>query len=88
MTDKNDVIIYSKAYCPYCDHAKNLLDSKGIAYTELRIDQDPQALATMQAQTNNARTVPQIIIKEQAIGGFDDLKALNDAGKLDDFFKH
>lgn len=88
MTDKSDVIIYSKACCPYCDHAKRLLDSKGIAYIELRIDQDPQALAAMQAQTNNARTVPQIIIKEQAIGGFDDLRALNDAGKLDDFFKH
>jgi glutaredoxin 3 len=79
-----DVIVYSKQNCPYCVHAKNLLSGKGIAFEELRIDLDADILADMQRITNNARTVPQIVIKGEPIGGFDDLKALNDSGKLDD----
>lgn len=79
-----DVIIYSKANCPYCVHAKNLLSEKGIAFEELRIDLDADAMDEMQRVTNNARTVPQIVIKGESIGGFDDLRALNESGKLDE----
>ena len=82
-----DVIIYSKANCPYCVHAKNLLTEKGVAFVEQRIDLDPIAFSAMEEIVPNARTVPQIIIKGQPIGGFDDLKALNDAGKLDTLLK-
>ncbi|MBV53778.1 MAG: glutaredoxin 3 [Coxiellaceae bacterium] len=79
-----DVIIYSKANCPYCVHAKNLLTEKGVDFDELRIDLDPVAFAAMQEIVPNARTVPQIVIKGAPVGGFDDLKAINDAGKLDE----
>ena len=82
-----DVIIYSKANCPYCVHAKNLFNEKGVAFVEQRIDLDPTAFSAMEEIVPNARTVPQIIIKGQPIGGFDDLKALNDAGKLDTLLK-
>ena len=79
-----DIIIYSKANCPYCVHAKNLLTEKGVDFDELRIDLDPVAFAAMQEIVPNARTVPQIVIKGVPVGGFDDLKAINDAGKLDE----
>ena len=82
-----DVIIYSKANCPYCVHAKYLLTDKGVTFEEQRIDLDPVAFSAMEEIVPNARTVPQIIIKGQPIGGFDDLKALNDAGKLDTLLK-
>lgn len=79
-----EVIIYSKANCPYCVHAKNLLTDKGVSFQELRIDLDPAAFSAMEEIVPQARTVPQIIINGQPIGGFDDLKALNDAGKLEE----
>ena len=78
------VIVYSSANCPFCDRAKQLLDAKQIEYTVHRIDNDPEQFAQMQRLCNNARTVPQILINNQPIGGFDDLKALEQAGKLDE----
>lgn len=77
------VIMYSSAHCPYCDRAKQLLDAKKVEYTVHRIDTNPELFAQMQQLCNNARTVPQILINNQPIGGFDDLKALDVAGKLD-----
>lgn len=77
-----DVQIYTRANCSYCDHAKHLLSAKGVVYEEIRVDQTPGALEAMQELTSG-RTFPQIIIKGKAIGGFDDLKALQDAGQLD-----
>jgi glutaredoxin 3 len=79
----NDVIVYSKAHCPYCDYAKQLLEMKKIKFIELRVDLDEKAFADMNAQTNNARTLPQIIIENKPIGGFTDLKQLSDNGKLE-----
>ena len=69
---KSSVIIYSKAHCPYCDYAKAFFDSHQIAYKEMRIDQDAQALKAMQ-QITQARTVPQIVINNRLIGGYTDL---------------
>lgn len=77
------VIIYSTNTCPYCERAKDLLDSKGAAYTEFKIDQDPAMRDEMLAKSNGRRTVPQIFINDQHIGGFDDLAALNEKGELD-----
>lgn len=76
------VIVYSTNRCPYCVRAKQLLDSKQVAYTEIKIDEDPSKLAEMLELTKR-RTVPQIIINGNPIGGFDDLNALNRTGKLD-----
>jgi len=75
------VIVYSSANCSYCTRAKQLLESKGIEYQEIRIDQDEKAREKMMVE--GRRTVPQIFINDQAIGGYDDLYALDKAGKLD-----
>jgi len=76
------VLIYTTEVCPYCQHAKRLLDTKGVAYEEIRIDQNPAMKEQMIAKSGR-RTVPQIFINGQPIGGFDDMAALEKAGKLD-----
>ena len=77
----NKVKIYSTATCPYCIHAKQLLDRQGIAYEEIRVDLDQTARAEME-HLSQRRTVPQIFIGNQHVGGFDDLKILHDKGEL------
>lgn len=77
-----DIIIYSSDHCPYCVRAKELLQRKGCQYQEIRVDLDLQAKEKMMAITGR-RTVPQIFIGEQHIGGCDDLYALDRAGELD-----
>lgn len=76
------IIIYSSLTCPYCEHAKHLLDEKGIAYQEVNVDRDPAKLKEMVEKTGE-RTVPQIFIDGKHIGGFSDLKRLNESGNLD-----
>ena len=76
------VTIYTTGYCPYCVKAKALLAMKKIKPIEIRVDNNPEERAEMETLSGR-RTVPQIFINDQHIGGFDDLKALNDAGKLD-----
>lgn len=77
------VEIYSKANCPYCVRAKQLLDQKSVHYIEIKVDEDPQQLETMLKRSNGRRTVPQIFINDKGVGGFDDIWALEKAGKLD-----
>lgn len=77
------VIIYSTASCPYCVQAKRLLDHKGITYQEIRVDQDSEKLAEMIERSEGRRSVPQIFINGRGIGGFTDLRTLEEAGKLD-----
>jgi len=81
------VEIYSKAMCPYCDRAKQLLSAKSVDYTEIRVDQQPDQFDVMMQRANGRRTFPQIFINETAVGGFDDLWALEQAGKLDELLK-
>jgi len=77
------VIMYSTAVCPYCIRAEQLLRSKGIAEIEkIRVDLQPELRVEMTEKTGR-RTVPQIFINEEYVGGFDDLAALNHAGELD-----
>lgn len=78
-----EIIIYSKAFCPYCDRAKQLLEHKGLDYTEYRVDLDPEHYQTMLAKSDGRRTLPQIFIDGRGIGGFDDLWALEQQGQLD-----
>lgn len=78
---QSKVIIYSKANCPYCVFAKELLDNKKVSYEEIRIDLDDAQRAIME-QASGRRSVPQIFINDQPIGGFDDLSALEKAGTL------
>ena len=75
--------IYTQFGCPYCHRAKALLDAKGVGYTEYDVTMDTKKRAEMTARQPGARTVPQIFIDDVAIGGCDDLHALDAAGKLD-----
>ena len=77
------VEIYTKWGCPYCVRAKALLDDKGVAYSEYDITLGGPKKAEMQDRAPDAMTVPQIFIDDRAIGGCDDLQALDQAGKLD-----
>jgi len=81
------VVIYTKAHCSYCTHAKNLLDRKKVSYKEIRIDLNPEYTDEMIAKSKR-RTVPQIFINDQAIGGYDDLAELERAGKLDSLLQN
>lgn len=81
-----NIIVYSTAVCPYCDRAKALLEKKGASYQEIRVDEDANARQEMM-QKSGRRTVPQIFINDESIGGFDDLHALDQAGKLDELLK-
>lgn len=75
------VIVYSKETCPYCIRAKELLTQKNIAFEEIRIDLDENKREEM-IRLSNRRTVPQIFINGNSIGGYDDLAALVKSGKL------
>jgi len=76
------VLMYSTAVCPYCVMAERLLKSKGVEHIEkVRIDLDDQLRDDMMQKTGR-RTVPQIYIGVTHVGGFDDLSALDKAGKL------
>ncbi|GAB4378904.1 MAG: glutaredoxin 3 [Elainellaceae cyanobacterium] len=78
-----NVEIYTWSMCPFCIRAKALLDKKGVDYTEYCIDGDEAARAEMAERANGKRSLPQIFIDGQHIGGCDDLHALNARGKLD-----
>ena len=77
------VRIYTTPVCPFCVRAKALFTKKGVAFEEIDVFIDADALKDMQEKSNGARTVPQIFIGDLHIGGCDALYALEQAGKLD-----
>lgn len=77
------VEIYTTPICGYCAAAKRLLVQKGVKFTEIDVMRDPGRRAEMQKRSNGGRTVPQIFIGGEHIGGCDDMFALEHAGKLD-----
>jgi len=76
------VVIYSGPMCNYCSAAKHLLSKKKVNYTEINVATDSQKMHEMQEKTKGARTIPQIFIGETYVGGYNELKALEIAGKL------
>jgi glutaredoxin 3 len=76
------VEIYTTQTCPYCLAAKRLLTKKGVAFTEIDVGRDPALREAMTRRANGGRTVPQIFIANQHVGGCDDLHALDQDGKL------
>jgi len=81
------VLMYTTGVCPYCRMAERLLESKGVSAIErVRIDLEPEKRMEMMEKTGR-RTVPQIYIGATHVGGFDDLAALDHAGKLDELLK-
>ena len=76
------ITLYTTQRCPYCLRARALLDKKGAAYRDIAVDGAPELRREMMERSGR-RTVPQIWIGEQHIGGFDDLYRLEVAGELD-----
>jgi len=74
--------IYTTLTCPYCHAAKSLLKKKGVDYQDINVTL-PAARAKMIERAKGRRSVPQIFIGDNHIGGFDDMAALDRAGKLD-----
>ncbi|MEW9853710.1 glutaredoxin 3 [Novosphingobium sp. M1R2S20] len=77
------VEIYTKWGCPYCVAAKSLLDKKGVSYEEYDVTMGGAKRAEMVERVPGARTVPQVLADGKALGGFDDISALDADGKLD-----
>ena len=76
------ILIYRTPWCPYCDLAHELLESKGVPFEEIDVEAHPEQREEM-IRRSGRRTVPQIFIGERHIGGCDDLHALDAAGGLD-----
>ena len=77
------IIMYTSSYCPFCNNAEQLLINKGFDIDEkIYVDQDPEILSSMMKITGK-RTVPQIFIGEDYIGGFDELRKIDLSGELD-----
>jgi glutaredoxin 3 len=78
-----DIEIYTQPFCPYCARALRLLKNKGVAFTEIDAPAGSQNRKTAMERSGGKTSVPQIFVGGQAIGGCDDLVALDKAGKLD-----
>ena len=76
------VEVYATPFCPYCMRARDLLERKGVAYAEIRVDRDLEKRREMENRSKR-RTVPQIFIGDYHVGGYDDLAALDRTGRLD-----
>jgi glutaredoxin 3 len=76
------VVMYTKSWCPYCERARALLKAKGVAFTEIDIESQPEQRQEMIRRCGR-RTVPQIFIGTRHIGGSDDVHELDAAGGLD-----
>jgi glutaredoxin 3 len=83
MSTAAPVVMYSTAFCGYCQRARNLLERKGVSVQEIKVDEDARERETMLRRSGGRRTVPQIFIGERHVGGYDDLAALDRSGELD-----
>jgi len=81
------VEIYTTRTCPFCHHAKLLLQKKGVGFKEIDVNSKPGLRQTMTDRANGGYTVPQIFIDDAHVGGCDDLYALDQRGKLDPLLK-
>lgn len=86
MSKTFEILVYTTKTCPYCQAAKNLLEAKGAAYTEVDVS-DPVLRQELVQKAHGRKTVPQIFIGSRHVGGFDDLNALDKAGELDELLK-
>ncbi len=77
-----NVVIYSKSWCPFCVQAKRLLQSKKVDFTEIDVEREPAKMQEMM-KNSGRRTVPQIWVGDTHVGGCDDLFAAEQTGKLD-----
>lgn len=76
------VTVYTTDFCPYCQNAKRLLSQKGVPFSEINLSSKPDELTALKKRTG-MRTVPQIFIGEELVGGFTELLALEQSKELD-----
>ena len=79
----SQVTIFTKPYCPFCIRALDLLEKKGVAFTEVEAAFDPEKRQEMIRRSGGRATFPQIFVGDQHIGGCDEMMALEREGKLD-----
>lgn len=79
----SDVVMYTSPFCGFCFRAKRLLDTKGVAYEEIDVMENPNRRPEMIQRAGGRTSVPQIFISGTHVGGCDELHALERAGKLD-----
>lgn len=77
------VELYTTTFCPFCTRAKSLLKSKGVPFVEIDVTDDAELRQKMVEMSGGRRTVPEIFINGKIVGGYDELKALDDQGQLD-----
>ena len=77
------VEVYTTSYCPYCIRAKSLLKSKGVAFEEIDVTRDSTLREKMTELSGGRHSVPEIFINGKIVGGYDELRALDDEGGLD-----
>ncbi|HID36201.1 MAG TPA: glutaredoxin 3 [Ghiorsea sp.] len=83
MSNKAKIEVYSGDFCPYCVRAKSLLKQRGLSFIEYNVQQEPGKHAEMMKRSHGGRSIPQIFINDQHVGGCDELVALDKQGKLD-----
>jgi len=76
--------VYTTSYCPFCFGAKALLESKGVAFEEIDVGENPALREAMTERAGGRRTVPEIFINGRIIGGYDELRSLEARGELDE----
>lgn len=80
------IVMYSKDYCPYCDRARSFFENRGLTFSEIDLSGNEAEFQRIKNETG-WRTVPIIMINEKLIGGYTDLKALEENGELDQILK-
>ena len=78
-----NITVYIGPMCSYCDAAKRLLNKKNIPYKEINIALEEGKMEEMLKKSNGMKTIPQIFIEDHHIGGYDELRALENKGELD-----
>ena len=81
------VIVYTGPRCNFCEAAKRLLTKKNIPYKEINIALDENKREEMLKKSNGKRTIPQIFIEDYHVGGYEELRALENKGELDNLIK-
>lgn len=77
------ITLYTTPFCGYCAAAKRLLAGKGVSFTEIDVTRDPAKRAEMMQRAGGRWSVPQVFAGDAHLGGYDDLRALDRAGRLD-----
>lgn len=86
MSGKAKITIYGSEHCSYCTAARMLLKKKGLDYEDILVTQDDAAREKME-QLTGRHTVPQVIINDVVIGGFDELYTMDESGELDQLLR-